>query len=514
MAANATSSGDFLVNQTTDYNQTLPSVTVLDDGGWVVAWSTFGQDASNFAVFQRRFDKFGHAVGDEQQVNTYETNQQDRPSISALTDGGWVVVWHSYTQDTSEFGVYMQRYAADGTAVGGETLVNTTTADSQEYPTVAGLGDGGWVVSWKSNLQDGSGFGIYQQRYNSDGTTNGGEYPVNTVTDNNQWNPQTIALPDGGWLVVYSSYLFDGSGWAVAMQRYDSGGTKSGGEVPVNTVTLNDQVDAKAAALKSLDGGWVISWTFKDNVTGEYDIHAQQFDRLGNKVGVEITVNTTTASNQSDSAVVALKDGGWVIAWQSQGQDGDDMGIFLQRYSASGNKVGTETQVNAYTDNAQSLVSMASTKDGGWVVTWQSTGQDGSSEGIYSTHFAVDRVGTNASEKIKGTAWGETVKARGGDDVILAGAGNDTETGGRGNDRFVFKTGWGKDTLTDFDGIGIKHDMLDIRGLAAVTSWIDLLKHHLRQVGDDVVIKNLGGGDKITLLNVDKADLDANDFVI
>ena len=37
------------------------------------------------------------------------------------------------------------------------------------------LADGGWLVTWTSYGQDGSGFGIYQQRYNSEGGTVGGE---------------------------------------------------------------------------------------------------------------------------------------------------------------------------------------------------------------------------------------------------------------------------------------------------------------------------------------------------
>jgi hypothetical protein len=52
-----------------------------------------------------------------------------------------------------------------------ETRVNTTTASEQVQPTVAALSDGGYVVTWMSGTwapasgQDGSGYGIYAQRY-------------------------------------------------------------------------------------------------------------------------------------------------------------------------------------------------------------------------------------------------------------------------------------------------------------------------------------------------------------
>jgi hypothetical protein len=51
----------------------------------------------------------------EQQVNTYETNEQHVPVTVGLqgpNSGGYVVVWRSYTQDGDSYGVYGQRYDA------------------------------------------------------------------------------------------------------------------------------------------------------------------------------------------------------------------------------------------------------------------------------------------------------------------------------------------------------------------------------------------------------------------
>ena len=102
--------------------------------------------------------------------------------MAALSDGGYVVTWMSLGQDGSGWGIYAQRYDADGNAVGSETRVNTTTASDQVYPAVAALSDGGYVVTWKSRNQDGSRFGIYAQRYDADGNAVGSETRVNTTT--------------------------------------------------------------------------------------------------------------------------------------------------------------------------------------------------------------------------------------------------------------------------------------------------------------------------------------------
>ena len=85
--------------------------------------------------------------------------QQSDPAITSLRDGGYVVTWQSI-QDGSGFGIYTQRYDSAGGTVGGETRVNTTTANDQDSPAITSLSDGGYVVTWASYLQDGSASGI------------------------------------------------------------------------------------------------------------------------------------------------------------------------------------------------------------------------------------------------------------------------------------------------------------------------------------------------------------------
>ena len=80
------------------------------------------------------------------------------------------------SQDGSGCGIYGQRYAADGTPVGSEFRANTYTSSDQIYSSVTALNDGGFVVTWSSLGQDGSGYGIYGQRYAADGTPAGSEF--------------------------------------------------------------------------------------------------------------------------------------------------------------------------------------------------------------------------------------------------------------------------------------------------------------------------------------------------
>ena len=68
-----------------------------------------------------------YSGGTEFQVNTYTSDNQQEPSVTGLADGGFVVTWMSGNQDGSSWGIYGQRYAADGAASGDEFLINTVT---------------------------------------------------------------------------------------------------------------------------------------------------------------------------------------------------------------------------------------------------------------------------------------------------------------------------------------------------------------------------------------------------
>jgi hypothetical protein len=89
-----------------------------------------------------------------------------------MQDGGFVATWASFGQDGSGYGVYAQRFDASGAAVGSEFRVNTFTGYTyQYYPSVDTDGRGNFVVVWRSGEffdgpvgQDGDASGMFGQR--------------------------------------------------------------------------------------------------------------------------------------------------------------------------------------------------------------------------------------------------------------------------------------------------------------------------------------------------------------
>jgi hypothetical protein len=161
-------------------------------------------------------------AGTEFSVNTYTTNNQRNPSIGMDSDGDFVIALNSSGQDGSNNGVYAQRYNSAGAPQGTEFLVNTYTASDQRNPSIGmdSDSDGDFVIAWQSRNQDGSAFGVYAQQYNSAGAPQGTEFLVNTYTTSYQYNPSVGMDNDGDFVIAWESYGQDGSGWGVYAQRY------------------------------------------------------------------------------------------------------------------------------------------------------------------------------------------------------------------------------------------------------------------------------------------------------
>ena len=219
-----TSGSEFQINTTTADRQENPSVAALSDGGFVVTWDSNNQDGDNEGVFGQRYDSTGSAVGSEFQINTTTADEQKEPSVAALDDGGFVVVWQSKNQDGDNWGIYSQRYDSAGLPVGSETQVNATTLQAQDNPSITALGDGGFVIAWQSNNQDGDKDGIYGQRFDSTGAVVGSEFQINSTTSDDQQMPSIAALGDGGFVVAWQSNNQDGDSWGIYGQRYDDSG--------------------------------------------------------------------------------------------------------------------------------------------------------------------------------------------------------------------------------------------------------------------------------------------------
>jgi hypothetical protein len=254
---------EFRVNTYTTSEQTDPSVASLPNGNFVVAWTSAGQDSFTWGVYGQRFDgATGAKLGPEFRVNTYTTSDQMGLSVASLPNGNFVVTWHNYEPNGSTWwGVYGQRFdGATGAMLGSEFRVSTYTTSAQRYPSIASLPDSSFVVTWMTGEQDGSNWGVYGQRFDGGtGATLGLEFLVNTYTTNAQMYPSVASLPNGNFVVTWMSDGQDGSSWGIYGQRFNgTTGAKLGSEFRANTYTTSYQSESAITSL--LNGSFVVTW--------------------------------------------------------------------------------------------------------------------------------------------------------------------------------------------------------------------------------------------------------------
>ncbi|MDB3977592.1 flagellin [bacterium] len=374
------------------------AIAAFSDGSFVQVWQSYNQDGNGFGIYGQIFDAAGSKYGSEFQINTTTNLDQIHPEVTRLQDNSFAVIWSSNQGDGDGYGVIGRTFNSEGGAITEEFIVNTYTSGNQgnhvkvdrpdggDDTAIESLAEGQFVVTWKSQNQDANGgYGVYGQIIDKSGSKIGSEFRVNTHINQNQIEPSITRLSNGNFVVSWSSQNQDGSNEGVFGQIFDMSASKIGNEFIINTTTAGIQNRASLASLPI--GGFVAAWSGTDvDGTG---VIGQIFDSSGAKLGSEFQINTHTDNEQTNPSVLSLANGGFVVAWQSKNQDGDQDGVYAQRFDDDGSKLGSEFQINTYTNSYQHNVFVENLSDGEFIASWQSNGQDAAYMDIFSQIFST-----------------------------------------------------------------------------------------------------------------------------
>ena len=360
---------NFRVNSYTTGIQSDPSIAVEPDGDFVIVWMSQGQDGSYYGAFGQRFAASGAPRGSEFQINTYTTGSQGQPDVAVGSAGDFVVVWTS-AQDGSGFDIQGRRYDASGSPVGGEIQVNTYTTGTQVGPHVARAADGRFVVAWTSEGPGGS-VGISARRFDSSGNPIGDEFVVNTSTSLPQSGGDVASDANGDFVVIWQSFHGGYPPSDLHGQQFDAAGTRVGAEFSIDS----GGGDFTPSVSMSPSGTFVVAWTGVF-----YDYYGIQRDVFSTNVNG--AVNTYTTADQSTHIGAIVHDGGgnFIITWTGESQDGEAGGVFGQHFDGAGNRIGTEFGVNTYTTGGQVGAVVGADAAGNFIVAWY--GEDGQESGV------------------------------------------------------------------------------------------------------------------------------------
>lgn len=236
MAATTTGT-EFRVNTDTTNAQSPIGVAVAADGGAVVAWTS--GSPSGTGLYGQRYANDGTAIGNAFRLDTGNSaaSLQTPQSSLAPTPGGFAMAWNGQKLGLSgrQAGVYLRLFAADGAALTDAINVNTANGGNFGFANarVSSDADGNLVVAYTANSRSADSTlspTVRFQRFNAEGLPQGGEVTVSGSDDSNLAG--LSHQPGGGFGVVFSS----SSSGQSSLQRYSAEGAPVGERVTLTGV--------------------------------------------------------------------------------------------------------------------------------------------------------------------------------------------------------------------------------------------------------------------------------------
>jgi hypothetical protein len=289
---------------------------------------------------------------------TGATHKLTRPSCTGTGNFGdcdWVVklrrkgtygvpasaieVWPSLAEDGSGWRIMA------GKPGGEEVAISEAKTDEKQVklPAVAKDADGKFFVVWESE-DDGDLHGIFFRHIDEQGNLSHSEYAVNVTQRYDQTNPWIAAGPSGkGGVVTWTSYAQDGDSGGIFARLVDTTGVPYGAEIQVNEYSIGRQDFSKV--IMNPHGGFVVAWTSEGEDGDGEGVYARRFDENGDPLGLEFRVNSTAEGGQWLTNLESSLNGGFFVSWTSYSSDGLELGIFGRRYDVSGSPLEDEALV-------------------------------------------------------------------------------------------------------------------------------------------------------------------------
>ena len=372
---------DLQLSETSAGDQFLPSLAVLDSDRFLAVWTSDHEAGNGPDIYGRVFESGGGPLGGEFRINTHLSGEQGVPSIAAVGDGGFVAVWNSDGQDGDGWGIYGQLFDAEAKPVRGEFLVNSNwTRGGQRVPGVASNDGGDFVVVW-DGAGEGDEWGVYGQRFDGRGARVGEVFRATPTTAGRQRFAAVAPVDGGGFAVAWEHEGEDGGDpFGVRARIFGPSGRPTGEPFPVNSHMDGRQRYPTLAGHPS--GGFVALWTSEGQDGAGRGVYGQRFSADGGRQGEEFQVNSTVQDHQWLPKVAAGADG-FAAVWVSDRQDGSGASVVFQRFGSDGTRAGSELILNGATEGDQIVRSIAAQRDGHYLVAWESAGQDGDGKGVF-----------------------------------------------------------------------------------------------------------------------------------
>ena len=331
----------------------------------------------------------------EVQVNTFTASSQSEAVVTETSDGGFVVAWHSRRQQEGSYGIYLQRFAADGKAVGTETQVNLHTKSMQMHPALATDSEGGVWVAWESFGQDGSFNAIIARRFAGDDFIGGNEVLVNQHVEGNQGQVVAASHADSSVTFFWVTQDDDAVKHHIAARRFDSLGQPLSDEY----IPAPSQQHQSNPAVASRDGKMVLVWAERDEYGRPANLFGRQISSQLNTHKKLFAVNVDDQAHHIEPSVSVNDDGSFVVAWlRSQEHEYE---VFTRKFDGLSNAVNNPVQISPAGASYVNGAAVESLSDNQVLVCWnQQTDKFGKDRNVLGRIIDVESFSLGSTEQI------------------------------------------------------------------------------------------------------------------
>ncbi|WP_421724295.1 calcium-binding protein [Bauldia sp.] len=293
-------------------DQSGAAIAALAGGGFVVAFNERYADGNGDVLFAV-YDAAGDVVQGPTSVDGNFIGEDNEAAVTALPDGGFVVLWDNDIAETAEG----QRYDADGNAVGGIFVANAFGLPGD--PIIATLEDGRVFTGAADRSGTDGLFGaIYDFR---DGTVIKGTDGKDVLTS--AVDGAVVKGKDGKDILIgvgARDELFGGKGKDILIG--EGGDDRLKGGKKADQFVFTAELDART----NVDGIKDFSRKQGDTIVLLDDI----FDAVGNKVGKGEFVVGNKAKDDNDHLILKLGENKNKLYYDVDGKGGDDMVMFAK----------------------------------------------------------------------------------------------------------------------------------------------------------------------------------------
>ncbi len=302
------------------FRSTTPRVAISPtDGEFLVVWREFS-DPLDGEVRARLYSPTGTPIGGSFQVNTYATGDQRYPVVAERGDGGFVVAWTSYGSpgtDTLGGSVQAKLFDSDALPLGSQFQVNDDTPRTQRIPSIASAPGGGFVVAWDGGTLT---FSVEAKRFDQSGTPAGPQFEVNAFQEN-ELNSTTLAVgADGGFVVAWRKNNGYG-GYHLNRVQVMSPDDERLGTFEVTTSDYYGGGPGLAAAADNVRDEFLI---VSHASGGGSSIFGQRASKDGVPIGDEFVLNSYTPSGNSQARLDIGAGGDMIVVWAARDSPGTD----------------------------------------------------------------------------------------------------------------------------------------------------------------------------------------------